>query len=122
MDDYFAKREELVTGELPPAKFVLRGEEDLTVDLDNLAGLPDSVRDLGQKGSTLKRFKGLGEMNPDELWRTTLDPERRHLLQVVISQEGDEANRIFSILMGNDVETRRGFIDTNAIHVKDLDV
>ncbi|MCZ6816825.1 MAG: DNA topoisomerase (ATP-hydrolyzing) subunit B [Planctomycetota bacterium] len=122
LDDYFAKREELVTGELPPAKFVLRGEEDLTVDIDNLAGLPDSVRDLGQKGSTLKRFKGLGEMNPDELWRTTLDPERRHLLQVVISQEGDEANRIFSILMGNDVETRRGFIETNAIHVKDLDV
>ena len=130
--DYFTKREELITGDLPPAKFVILGEDGSSVDLDNLAGLPEAVRAIGRKGTTLKRFKGLGEMNADELWETTLDPARRHLLKVSISEEGEdedqmeldlmEADRIFSILMGNDVETRRGFIEANAIHVKDLDV
>jgi len=74
----------------------------------------------------------LGEMNPDELWETTLDPTARKLMQVVISEETDDevqvemdgraADRIFSILMGSDVEVRRGFIEANAIHVKDLDI
>ncbi|MFQ5423066.1 MAG: DNA gyrase subunit B [Phycisphaerae bacterium] len=131
LDDYFSRREELVTGELPAARFLLLGEGDTTTELDNIAVLPSAVRDLGQKGSTLKRFKGLGEMNPEELWETTLDPKRRHLLLVVISEENDgeqaelelrEADRMFSILMGSDVETRRAFIEANAVHVRDLDV
>ncbi|MCG8408486.1 MAG: DNA gyrase subunit B [Phycisphaerales bacterium] len=132
IDDFFTKREELVTGELTPAVYVLLPENGESMELDNLAGVAEGVRALGQRGATLKRFKGLGEMNPDELWETTLDPARRKLLQVVISEEKDDkeqlemdwraADRIFSILMGSDVEVRRGFIETNAIHVKDLDI
>ncbi len=131
-DDYFAKREELVTGELPPAKFVLHGDENHSTDLDSLRHVAQAVRDLGGRGSTVKRFKGLGEMNADELWDTTLDPSRRQLLLVKITEDqGDaeqleidvrSADRIFSILMGDDVETRRGFIEANAIHVRDLDI
>jgi DNA gyrase subunit B len=132
VSDYFAKREELVTGELSPAKYILRPDDGEPMELENLARVAAGVRELGQRGVSIKRFKGLGEMNPGELWETTLDPKRRQLLQVVISEEkGDQdqlevdwraADRIFSILMGTDVEVRRGFIETNAIHVKDLDV
>ena len=131
IDDFFKKREELVTGELTAAKYVLLPETGEPIELAGLASVAEGVRALGQRGTTMKRFKGLGEMNPDELWTTTLDPSRRKLLQVVISEEQDdeeqlemawrEADRIFSILMGNDVEVRREFIETNAIHVKDLD-
>ena len=130
--DFFETRYELVTGELTPAKYVLLPENAEPVDLDGLASVAQGVRALGQRGTTIKRFKGLGEMNPDELWDTTLDPAHRKLLQVVISEEMDNAeqlemdwraaDRIFSILMGTNVEVRRGFIETNAIHVKDLDI
>jgi DNA gyrase subunit B len=130
--DYFAERKELVTGELTPAKYVLLLEDGDLVELDGLADVAEGVRGIGQRGVTIKRFKGLGEMNPDELWRTTLDPQRRQLLHVVISEEKEDeeqleidlraADRIFSILMGSDVEVRRSFIEANAIHVKDLDV
>lgn len=130
--DYFTHREELVTGELTPAKYVLIPSSGDPVELDGLASVAEGIRALGQRGATVKRFKGLGEMNPEELWETTLDPSRRKLLQVVISEEADDieqvevdgraADRIFSILMGSDVEKRRGFIETNAIHVSDLDV
>ncbi len=131
LDDYFIKREELVTGELTPAKYVLMPEGREPLELGSLAEVAGGVRKLGQQGASIKRFKGLGEMNADELWETTLDPQKRQLLQVVISEERDReqleldwraADRIFSILMGDDVEIRRGFIETNAIHVKDLDV
>ena len=132
IDDFFVRREELVTGELTPAKYVLLPQGGDPVSLDGLADVAEGIRALGQRGATIKRFKGLGEMNPDELWDTTLDPARRKLLQVVISEEKDDeeqlemdwraADRIFSILMGTDVEVRRGFIEANAIHVKDLDV
>ena len=132
IEDFFMRREELVTGELTPAKYVLIPSSGDPVELDGLASVAEGIRALGQRGATVKRFKGLGEMNPEELWETTLDPSRRKLLQVVISEEADDieqvevdgraADRIFSILMGSDVEKRRGFIETNAIHVSDLDV
>ncbi len=130
--DYFERRKELVTGELTPAKYVLLPESGEPLELAGLSKLATGVRTLGQRGATVKRFKGLGEMNPDELWETTLDPQKRELLKVVVCEErgnpeqleidGREADRIFSILMGDDVEVRRSFIETNAIHVKDLDV
>ncbi len=83
--------------------------------------LLNAVMETGQKGLSLQRYKGLGEMNPDQLWATTLDVESRTILQVKI-KEGEDADDIFSRLMGDVVEPRREFIQDNALQVANLDV
>jgi DNA gyrase subunit B len=132
VEDLFGQREELVTGELSPAVFVLRTTQGELRELENLAALSSGIRALGARGWEVKRFKGLGEMNKDELWETTMNPENRVFRKVIVGETGDdpeqadidavEADRIFSILMGENVEARREFIEQNAIHVKNLDV
>jgi DNA gyrase subunit B len=84
-------------------------------------GLLDAVFATGRKGVTLQRYKGLGEMNPEQLWETTLDPNVRTLLRVKVS-EMDQADDLFTKLMGDVVEPRRDFIVTNALNVANLDV
>jgi DNA gyrase subunit B len=82
--------------------------------------LLQSILEEGEKGLSLQRYKGLGEMNPDQLWETTLDPDARILLQVKV-EDMAEANDIFTKLMGDEVEPRREFIQTNALSVENLD-
>ena len=83
--------------------------------------LVDQVMERGRKGVSIQRYKGLGEMNPDQLWETTLDPNARSLLQVKVSHV-EQAEEIFSTLMGDIVEPRREFIQENALDVQNLDV
>ena len=90
-------------------------------EINDPLSLSKRVTDLGKKGSQINRYKGLGEMNPVQLWETTLDPNARFLLQVKVENEGD-AEETFSTLMGETVEHRRNFIQENALKVSNLDV
>ena len=98
---------------------IARGEDH--EDVATLGGAVDAVLSGAKKGLTVSRYKGLGEMNPETLWETTMNPAKRRLLQVRI-EDAVEADEIFTVLMGDAVEPRRVFIETNALNVVNLDV
>lgn len=105
-----------------PPFIVLSGEDDSKrVEISTIRDLLDHLIEEGKKGINVQRYKGLGEMNPDQLWETTMHPDKRTLLQVKI-EDALDADEIFTVLMGDQVEPRREFIQNNALEVGALDI
>jgi DNA gyrase subunit B len=97
------------------------GTDVIEVELEDTEALWDYVDQRGRKGTSIQRYKGLGEMNAEQLWETTLNPDARVMLQVRLD-DAVQTDQIFTILMGDQVEPRRQFIEDNALNVKNLDI
>ena len=102
----------------PPYKIEI---DNKVVEVELLADVVETIINAGKEGMTIQRYKGLGEMNPDQLWETTMDPQRRNLLKVELG-DLEEVENVFTTLMGDEVEPRREFIEQFATQVKNLDI
>jgi len=110
-----------VIGKAPYSLMAIDGDENERQELPDMSALVQFVTSMGKKGISVQRYKGLGEMNPEQLWETTMNPEKRTLLQVRVD-DAVQADEIFTTLMGEQVEPRRDFIYRNALYVSNLDV
>jgi len=125
MLDYATVQEQSAAGELLPARFEVistsgKGETKVH-DVPNIRNIIPVVLDIAKSGMDIKRFKGLGEMDAEQLWETTMNPVSRVLLRVTWDA-ASEAEKLFTVLMGEDVEPRRAYIEEHALDVKNLDV
>jgi DNA gyrase subunit B len=109
------------TTEVKPVSGTVRLQADPAVTITSLDELIEYFINAGKKGVAINRYKGLGEMNPEQLWATTMNPEGRTLLQVR-AEDHTEADQMFTTLMGDQVEPRRKFIEDNALDVRNLDI
>ncbi len=107
--------------DLPPFNIFSTEKEQLTDTANDKYELMGLLLKQAKKGINIQRYKGLGEMNPDQLWETTMNPDKRTLLQVIVEDLVD-TDEIFTILMGEEVEPRRDFIQNNALEVNTLDI
>jgi DNA gyrase subunit B len=123
-EDYEPGDSEIIRGakgkDKAKAPFKLEGEEE-SFEFGSLRDILEHIRETGKKGMSIQRYKGLGEMNPQQLWDTTMDPDKRTLLKVTM-EDAVEADEIFTILMGDAVEPRREFIEKHAPEVRFLDI
>jgi DNA gyrase subunit B len=104
-----------------PAPYTLTPEKGESVKVDTPDQLDAYLAERGRKGTYIQRYKGLGEMNADQLWETTMNPDGRTLLKVKVN-DPVRAEELFSILMGDQVEPRRKFIEDNALNAQNLDI
>jgi len=125
IDDYALTQKEAITGERILTRYAWivdpGTDRESTVNVANVPGILSGLHDVGRRGIEVKRYKGLGEMDPEELWVTTMDPEKRTLLRVTWDTASD-ADQLFATLMGDNVENRRSYIEDHALDVKNLDI
>ena len=111
----------LETDDIPPFEIYSNDRDDQPVVIEDKRQLLLYLLEDGKKGINIQRYKGLGEMNPEQLWQTTMHPDKRNLLKVTV-EDAVESDEIFTILMGDEVEPRRDFIQNNALEVSMLDI
>jgi DNA gyrase subunit B len=121
VEHYYLKIQETDAGERVRTRYCLESGEDFKREIAGISEIVPTIHEIAKQGIEVGRFKGLGEMNAEELWQTTMDPTRRTLVRVTL-ESAARAEAMFSTLMGEDVERRREFIEKHALDVRNLDI